>query len=79
MKEWANLFVEKNSGIYPHGLFGELVSCARLEKEMVRLCWCQEQPRLAGGVVELTFAYDASPVGSPAGLWTSQEWRLVDM
>lgn len=42
----------------------------------MRLCWRQEQPRPAGGLVELTFAYGASPVGSPAA---SQEWRLVDM
>jgi hypothetical protein len=34
----------------------------------MRLCWRQEQPRPAGGLVELTFAYGASPVGSPAAL-----------
>jgi hypothetical protein len=51
VKKLANVFVGKTSGIYPHGLFGELVSCAPVSKrKMMCLCWRQEQPRPAGGV-----------------------------
>ena len=66
MKELVNVFVEKTAGSTPTGFSGELVSCAHFEKVDGASALASGTAEAGRGVVELTFAYDASPVGSPA-------------
>lgn len=84
VKKLANVFVGKGASrgrIYPHGLFGEFVSCAPSRKG--NLCWRQEQPRPSGGrggrVVEPSICLRRLSSRKPYRPWTSQEWRLVGM